>query len=154
MARQPNSPRSIDGINPRHSSSSATFNQRLKFSVRRKKQVLLFIICIAAVGATLVGLVFLVHANKTTVSGDDVTAVKASISQHYLLPADEEPAMATVTDKSKLNTPLLKKAENGDKLLVYKNNRLAILYRPSLGRIISVGPVTLDEPPKNLATQE
>ncbi|HTH72324.1 MAG TPA: hypothetical protein VL737_03090 [Candidatus Pristimantibacillus sp.] len=89
--------------------------------------------------------------SANTANLDNVTAVKAKVASHYLLPADEEPALATVTDKSRLNTPFLKTADNGDKILIYQQNHLAIIYRPSIDRIVSVGPVTIDAPPQ--ATQ-
>ncbi len=69
--------------------------------------------------------------------------VRQKVGRHYLLPSDEVPALATVTDKSKLATPFFKHAINGDKILVYQKNKLAIIYRPSIDKLIEVGPVTL-----------
>ncbi len=78
---------------------------------------------------------------------DDVNGIKQQISKHYLLPSDEEPALATVTDKAKISSDFLKKADNGDKVLIYQTNKIAIIYRPSIDRIISVGPVSIDTAP-------
>jgi len=63
----------------------------------------------------------------------------------YLLP-DEVPTIATVSDKTQLaGQPFFTKAENGDKVLIYKTAGTAILFRPSIEKIINVGPVNLEE---------
>ena len=77
---------------------------------------------------------------------NNVVVVKRLVARHYVLPADEEPALATVTDTTKLQTPFLKQSQNGDKLLVYQKAARAIIYRPSIDRIIDIGPVSLEAP--------
>ncbi len=75
--------------------------------------------------------------------------IKNKVSKHIVLPNDEDPALATITDINKISTPFLKQAENGDKMLVYQNAKKVILYRPSIDRIIDVGPVSIAEPNTN-----
>lgn len=77
-----------------------------------------------------------------------LAAVERQVGRHYVLPTNETPVLATVTDSTKLETPFLKQAKNGDKILLYQKNALAIIYRPSIDRIVAVGPVTIDTPPK------
>lgn len=58
---------------------------------------------------------------------------------------NEQPTIATVLDKTKLkDQAFFKDAENGDKVLVYMDEKQAILYRPSENLIIEVGPVNID----------
>jgi DMSO/TMAO reductase YedYZ molybdopterin-dependent catalytic subunit len=64
-------------------------------------------------------------------------------SMNYL----SSPALATVTDTSKLTSPFFKKSQNGDKKLIYQTNQVAIIYRPKIDRIIVVGPVSIDTSP-------
>lgn len=72
------------------------------------------------------------------------------VGKLYELPTDEKPTIATVKDKEALKKQypdFFDKAENGDKLLVYQNAKLAILYRPSFKQLIKVGPLQVQENP-------
>lgn len=75
----------------------------------------------------------------------EAEAIVAEVEKIYLLP-DEVPTLATVSDKNLLaDQVFFKRAQNGDKVLIYQTAGLAILYRPAIGKIINVGPVSLDE---------
>lgn len=61
-----------------------------------------------------------------------------NVSKQMSLPRGETPVTATVTDASKLpNELFFQHAENGDKIIMYKKHKLAILYRPSIGKVIT-----------------
>lgn len=67
------------------------------------------------------------------------------VSKIYLLPAGEEPTVAVIQDKSKLgNQEFFKNAKNGDYLLIYKEEKVALVYREEANRLVNVGPVNLD----------
>lgn len=75
----------------------------------------------------------------------EIATVKNAISKHMVLPSNEEPTLAVVADKSKLtNKYLAAKAENGDQILIYTQQQLAIIYRPSIDRIAGITVVTAD----------
>lgn len=56
-----------------------------------------------------------------------------------LVPLDEAPTLATIVDVSKLREEaFFRKAEVDDKLFVYQQAQLAILYRPSVEKIVNM----------------
>ena len=76
-----------------------------------------------------------------------LSQVKDAISRHYVLLGDEEPALITVVDSSKVASGYLRgKVKNGDKILIYKNLQKVIIYRPEIDRIVDVGPAVIDTP--------
>lgn len=78
----------------------------------------------------------------TNSSGDEVSKLIDKIGSKMLLPENDIPTVATVTDKSKLsNEPFFARAEDGDKVLIFATSKQAILYRPSIDRIVAVSPV-------------
>lgn len=84
--------------------------------------------------------------NPTQKAQTEVADLVAKVGKLYALPTDETPTVATVADKNKLaDQPFFAKAENGDKVLIYTSSKLAILYRPSLNKLIAVAPVNLGQ---------
>lgn len=82
--------------------------------------------------------------NPELISQQEVKSVSQAIGQFMELPTDEEPTLATVTDQEKLkDQDFFKKAQNGDKVLIYTKAQKAILYRPSTNKIIEFAPLTL-----------
>ncbi len=81
--------------------------------------------------------------NPTEAAKQEVQALAGRVGRYIELP-NEEPTVATVSDKKKLkDQPFFAKAENGDKVLIYTQARKAILYRPSINKIIEVSTVNL-----------
>jgi hypothetical protein len=77
----------------------------------------------------------------------ELKELQTTIGKIMILPTEEEPTLATVADKEKLaDQPFFQKAENGDKVLIYTNSGRAILYRPSLDRIVDVTSVNVKAP--------
>lgn len=75
----------------------------------------------------------------------ELTKITSHISQTIELP-DEQPTLATVSDKSKLqDQPFFRKAENGDKVLFYTQAAKAILYRPSTKKIIDFTTIRVSD---------
>ena len=66
------------------------------------------------------------------------------ISALIVLPADETPTIATVTDLSKLrNQPFFANAKTGDRVFIYTKAKKAILYDPIQKKIIEVAPLNV-----------
>lgn len=69
-------------------------------------------------------------------------ALIAEIGEFMLLPADEVPTIATVTNKQKLrNQPIFADAENGDTLIAYPIAGKLILYRETQKQIITIASI-------------
>lgn len=80
-------------------------------------------------------------------SAEEIKNLKEEIGSIFELPTDEEPTLATVTDREKLaEQPFFQKAENGDKVLIYSASGRAVLYRPSVKKIIDVTSVNVTKP--------
>lgn len=82
--------------------------------------------------------------NSVLAAKQEVSTILRQVGKIIDLPTNESPTVATVSDVGKLKgQEFFKKAKNGDKVLIYTNNRKAILYRPSQNRIIEVAPISL-----------
>ena len=87
------------------------------------------------------------HANKNEASKNKETSkrVVAEVSKLYFVPTNEEPTVALIQDKDKLgNQEFFKKANNGDYLLIYQKDKIALIYREKDNKLVNVGPVNLD----------
>jgi hypothetical protein len=80
--------------------------------------------------------------NQKKMSTAEATSLAGVVGKLITVPADEIPTIATVVDKEKvMGQPFFAHAENGDKVLIYKNANKAYLYRPGYNKIIEVGPI-------------
>lgn len=68
----------------------------------------------------------------------DVKSIVDKVAAIIDLPKNETPQVLNVSDKYKLNNqPFFAKTENGDKVLIYPNSHIAVLFRPSTNKIIN-----------------
>jgi len=78
---------------------------------------------------------------KSQQSQDSSDAVIAKVSKLTILPA-EQPTVATVSDINKLRAqPFFANAKDGDRVLIFKNTKKAIIYRPSTNQIVEIAPI-------------
>lgn len=86
----------------------------------------------------------LLLTNPTTASKEQLQDLLKTIDKIIELPKGEDPSVATVSDKTKLqDNAFFNQAENGDKVLIYVKAKKAILYRPSANKVIDVAPVSV-----------
>ncbi|MFA6081414.1 MAG: hypothetical protein WC741_03320 [Patescibacteria group bacterium] len=86
--------------------------------------------------------------NSLDKNTDETKLLIDKIGNLMVLPKNEVPIVATVSDKKKLiNQPFFQIAENGDKVLIYSKSKKAILYRPGINKIIDVAPINLKDNP-------
>ena len=109
--------------------------------VKKYAKLLITILVIVAV----IGAAWLISAKRTSSRQTGLNHVVVRVGRLMLLPNDEQPTLATVTDKTKLTDKFLAaKAVNGDEVLIYTKNQLVIIYRPSINKIAAVGTVSVD----------
>jgi hypothetical protein len=87
----------------------------------------------------------LIKNNPDMIYKDENNRLLEEVGKLMELPTDEEPTIATVMDKELLkDQAFFTKAENGDKLIVYIGSKKAILYRPSIKKIVDFAPIIMD----------
>lgn len=70
------------------------------------------------------------------------------VGKLIILPTDEEPTIATVTDLKPLqDQPFFKNAKLGDKVLIYSVSKKAVLYREDQNIVVEVAPINFDNNP-------
>ena len=126
----------------RRSSMVASALQRAQAARRNRRSVVWLVIGSLVIIAGIAALLYVLL--RPAPNYNDVHVVEASVSKLYILPTSEQPALATVTNSSKLQTSFVGKLANGDKILIYQNNKQAIVYRPSTNKIVDVEPVALN----------
>lgn len=105
----------------------------------------LFLLFVAASGVAAYFYFQYKNVPVTKTAEDELTQITNSIGKMMELP-DETPTLATINDKSKLEkSPFFDRAENGDKVLLYTNEKKAILYRPSTQKIVDVTTINVTD---------
>ena len=76
---------------------------------------------------------------------DNTEFLVNKVGQLTIIPDNEIPSVATISQKEQLpDQPFFQSAQQGDKLLVFNKSRKAILYRPSVNKIVEVTSVNFD----------
>jgi hypothetical protein len=115
----------------------------MKIIIFRKKWVAFLIGLILVTGVFSAWWLGQSRSNDT--SKQEMIKVRSKVNKLVVLPISEDPTLATVTDKNSLKDNFLKaNAENGDKVLVYVKAKKVYIYRPSVNRIVNIGPLTVD----------
>lgn len=103
---------------------------------------LLVALLVIAIGA---GVYF--YQKATQVSQEQASAMQleqtvARVGRLMVLPDGETPTLATVSDPEKLKGQLFfARAQKGDIVLIYSTAKKAILYNPSLDKIVEIAPI-------------
>lgn len=129
---------------------------RLRNSVKAKKTLSI----IAIIAVAFMPSYYFYHKSQqaearindpNTANKQVIDEVVKKVSNHVLLPTDEQPTLATVSDATKVKgQPFFRNASNGDKVLVFTQARKAYLYRPSTDLVIEVAPLNVDSTPSPL----
>lgn len=81
-------------------------------------------------------------ANPNLAAAESKKVLLSRVKALVVVP-DEDPTVALVSDATKLKDQrFFANAENGDQVLIFTNAKKAILYRPSLNRVVEIAPIT------------
>lgn len=85
-----------------------------------------------------------VKQDPASVAKKEATELVLRVGQLIVLPEDEVPTVATVSDPEKLkDQPFFVGAKTGDKVLIYTKAKKAVLYDPVANKIIQVAPINI-----------
>ena len=114
-------------------------------NLRKNKLAWITVGVLIAVLIAIVVFLLSTRADSQTKLADIVTRA----GNHMVLPTNETPVLAEVADRSKLEGTLKRKAETGDQILLYQKAGTAIIYRPSLDKIVAVEPILFGKQPNS-----
>lgn len=119
-------------------------------SLSRTWKITFVILVVIALGAVAVaGIFFFKYTNtpSATPKQDELSQVISEVGKVLLLPSNETPTLATVSNPAVLkNQPFFANALAGDKVLIYPTSKKAILWRPSTKQVIEVATVDINIP--------
>jgi hypothetical protein len=118
-------------------------SSRKPFFHSRKRVVLTGIISLVVVaGGGAFGMYewsqYQLSQNPAVIYAKKLKSITDIVGQQITLPKGEQPVVATVSDVTKLpKEAFFQNAQDGDKILMYKKHKEAILYRPTTGQVIT-----------------
>ncbi len=107
---------------------------------------LLFLLSLGANGYFSYRLYFAAKSPAVETSQQQIAGIIDAVSKLIVLPTDETPTIATVTnlaDVQKEWPELFANAKVGDKVLIYARSQKAILYDPTANIIVQLAPLTM-----------
>lgn len=122
------------------------------FALKRSTQIM-SVILVVAIGAALFFWFQINQLKKdpASVAQKQTQELVARVGKLIVLPENETPTMATVSDPSKLqDQPFFLNAKKGFNVLIYSSAKKAILYDPFSNKIVEVAPISIGSGPQAL----
>lgn len=117
--------------------------------MKSNKLILILVVLLVLLAAGAAYLFMQVSALKQdpdALARKEAEELVAVVGKLILLPKDELPTVATVSDPTKLaGQAFFAKAKVGDKVLLYPNARKAYLFDPEANRVLEVAPINLGD---------
>lgn len=118
-----------------------------KRSTMTKQKFLNMVMLLALLVAVALGGYFYyklhnLQRNNQEVAKKEAKDLLGKVARLYLIPTGEEPTVATVSDPLKLkDQAFFSSSQKDDKVLIFTEAGKAVLYRPSIDKIIEVAPI-------------
>ncbi len=116
--------------------------------MKSKLTLILAVVLVVLLGAAayLYQQVTALNADPEMLARQEAEALMSEVGRLILLPQDEIPTVATVSDPTVLaDQPFFAKAKVGDKVLLFPQSRKAYLYDPVAKRVLEVAPINLGD---------
>lgn len=120
-------------------------------TMKKNRPLIIFVSLVALVIALALTSVYFykkynrLNLGSSQASGEEVRALVAELDRIMVLPENETPTVATVTDPQKLSgQEFFIDAKIGDKVIIYAVAKKAILYDPTARKIVNIAPISLD----------
>ncbi len=120
--------------------------------MEKKSVVVAFLVLsLLAVGGSSAGIYYYFQYQALSQRAKDPQAeikdILSKVGKLIELPTGEEPTIATVQDAERIKSqPFFVKAQNGYRVILYSNAKLAILFDEKGNKIINVGAINLSTP--------
>ncbi|MEK7650586.1 MAG: hypothetical protein AAB364_01805 [Patescibacteria group bacterium] len=112
------------------------------------RQTVLTRILVALLVLCLVAVAYLYQRYRTLQTDPEIraknetTKIIKSLARLMIIPDETGVVVATVSDREKLNgQDFFRSAQNGDKVIVFPQAHLAVLYRPAVDKIVTTAPL-------------
>jgi hypothetical protein len=122
--------------------STPTINTQKTPKTSRKNLVIVLVVILALIPSAYF------YNKSRTQTKDSVTQiqeVQKKVGKHILLPTGETPSLIPALTQEQLNKlvsqTFFSQAKVGDEVLVYSRAGRAILYRPSIDRVVEMAPL-------------
>lgn len=110
---------------------------------KQKIMVVVVLIAVALAGYFYYEL-YKLRQNPQAQAEQEVKDLTAKVGRLVVLPSNETPTIATVSDPEALkDQPFFAQAVKGDKVLIYAQSKKAYLYSVTLNKIIDVAPLNI-----------
>ncbi|MBP6912482.1 MAG: hypothetical protein KBB86_00950 [Candidatus Pacebacteria bacterium] len=111
--------------------------------IKQKIMVVVVLIAVALAGYFYYEL-YKLRQNPQAQAEQEVKDLTAKVGRLVVLPSNETPTIATVSDPEALkDQPFFAQAVKGDKVLIYAQSKKAYLYSVTLNKIIDVAPLNI-----------
>ncbi len=117
----------------------------MKMKIKRfvKKYLLILLVALVVVLALLAG--YFYRRATSDNSERETKMLVRKVGHHAILPTDETPTIATVSDPAALaGQDFFVGAKVGDKVLIYPQAKRAVLYDPVADRVITISPLNIE----------
>jgi len=114
--------------------------------VKRIINLLIVVIVLGAISFSVYSFFQLRHIKNSseTLNQKEIDSLISKVSRIYLAPS-EVPTIATVSDPQVLrDQSFFTSSEKGDKVFIFSKAGKAVLYRPSIDKIIEITPIKSD----------